>query len=69
MNLPLSVMLLHTPSMISLLPLRLALSSFRSISKGDGLVWGNLAGFSPMNMNRYHWGYLNQKHNSTVCDP
>ncbi|KAJ6955287.1 hypothetical protein NC652_006659 [Populus alba x Populus x berolinensis] len=45
MNLPLSTMSLHTPSMISLLPLRLALPSLRSISKGDGLVWGNLAGF------------------------
>ncbi|KAJ6940303.1 hypothetical protein NC651_006448 [Populus alba x Populus x berolinensis] len=59
-------MLLHTPSMISLLPLRPALPSLRSISKRDGLVWGNLAGFSPMNMNKYHWGYLNQKHNSNL---
>ncbi|KAJ6941224.1 hypothetical protein NC651_007117 [Populus alba x Populus x berolinensis] len=68
MNLPLSAMSLHTPFMISLLPSRPALLLLRSISKGDGLVWENLAGFSPMNMNRYLWGHLNQKYNLNVCN-
>jgi hypothetical protein len=25
--------------------------------------------FAPMNLNNNNWGFLNQKHNSNVCDP
>ncbi|KAJ6860635.1 hypothetical protein NC651_036888 [Populus alba x Populus x berolinensis] len=61
-------MSLHTPSMISPLPSRPALLSIKSISRGDARLGkpGWIFTFAPVNMNRYHWGFLNQKHNSNV---